>query len=57
MAQTVEKRFGRPALMDAMLDPRKLLVLFNRAAAEQNRKHKADIALWSPELLKKLAVK
>jgi hypothetical protein len=57
MAQTVEKRFGRPAMIDTMLDSRKLLQLFNRAALEQNRKHKAGIGMWSPELLKKLAVK
>jgi len=54
MAVMVEKRFGRPALIETMLDPRKLLVLYNRAAAEQNETGKEHLSLWSDELLKQV---
>lgn len=36
MSVMVEQRFGRQALIGAALDPRCLLVLYNRTAAEQN---------------------
>ncbi len=54
MAVTVEKRFGRAALIETMLDPRKLLLLYNRAAAEQNTAGKEQLPLWSDELLKQV---
>lgn len=54
MASLVEVRFGRQALTSAMVDPRKLLVLYNRAASEQNQQQGIHLALWSPELLQKL---
>lgn len=54
MASLVEVRFGRQALTSAMIDPRKLLVLYNRAASEQNQQQGLHLALWSPELLQKL---
>jgi hypothetical protein len=54
MAVMVEKRFGRPALIETMVDPRKLLVLYNRAAAEQNAAGKEQLPLWSDELLKQV---
>jgi Putative zinc dependent peptidase (DUF5700) len=54
MASMVEIRFGRRALTDTMIDPRKLLLLYNQAASEQNRQRNAHLALWSPELLAKL---
>jgi len=54
MASLVEVRFGRQALTGAMIDPRKLLVLYNRAASEQNQQQGIHLALWSPELLQKL---
>lgn len=49
MASLVEQRFGRAALAGAMLDPRKLLELYNQAAAQD-----PGLAQWSPELLSKL---
>jgi hypothetical protein len=52
MAVMVEKRFGREALIQTMLDPRRLLVLYNQAAAEQNRAGKAQLPLWSEEVLR-----
>ncbi|MFI5102348.1 MAG: DUF5700 domain-containing putative Zn-dependent protease [Terriglobales bacterium] len=51
MSVMVEKRFGRPALIGTMLDPSCLLVLYNRAAAEQNAAGKPPIPLWSEEVL------
>jgi putative zinc-dependent peptidase DUF5700 len=54
MAVMVEKRFGRQALISTMLDPRQLLVLYNRAAAEQNAKSQDKLPLWSEEVLKQV---
>ncbi len=54
MAVMVEKRFGRPALIETMLDPRRLLVLYNQAAAEQYAAGKEHFPLWSDELLKQV---
>jgi len=54
MSVMVENRFGRPALIDTMLDPRCLLVLYNRAAAEQNAAGKPTLPLWSNEILSAL---
>ncbi|MBB6250945.1 DUF5700 domain-containing putative Zn-dependent protease [Nitrospirillum iridis] len=53
MAVLVEKRFGRAAFNDGLLDPRKLLALYNQVAGEANA-HGAKLATWSPELLKRL---
>jgi endonuclease YncB( thermonuclease family) len=54
MAVMVEKRFGRPALIETMLDPRRLLVLYNQVAAEQNAAGKEHLPLWSDDLLKQV---
>jgi hypothetical protein len=51
MSAMVEQRFGRPALIGTMLDPRCLLVLYNRAAAEQNAAGKPPLPLWSEDVL------
>jgi len=51
MAVMVEERFGRDALIQTMLDPRRLLVLYNQVAAEQNRPGKPRLARWSDEVL------
>jgi hypothetical protein len=53
MAVVVEKRFGRPALIECMQDPRLLFVRYDAAATELNRKG-SRLALWSPELLKRI---
>lgn len=55
MAVIVEKRFGRKVLIDCMLDPRELLSLYNQAANEMNERGTQRLALWSPELLGKIA--
>jgi len=54
MAVMVEKRFGRDALIQTMLDPRRLLALYNQAALEQNARRKEQLPLWSEEILKQV---
>jgi len=51
MAVMVEKRFGRSALIQCMLDRRLLLVRYNQAAEDLNRKNNEKLPLWSTELL------
>jgi len=53
MAVLVDRRFGRQALNEALIDPRKLLTLYNQVAGEANAKG-AHLALWSPQFLAKL---
>jgi hypothetical protein len=55
MAVTVERRFGRAALIGAMRDPPKLLELYNLAASEGNASGGGELALWSATLLEKIA--
>lgn len=54
MATMVEKRFGRPALIRGIVDPRVLLTLYNQAAAEQNAAGGEYLSTWSPRLLDRL---
>ncbi len=54
MAAMVEKRFGREALIRGIVDPRVLLTLYNKAAAEQNAGGGAYLSTWSPRLLERL---
>ena len=54
MAVIVEKRYGRAALIECMIDPRELLAGYNAAAAELNWQGLEKLALWSPELLSKI---
>jgi hypothetical protein len=51
MAVIVERRYGRPAVIDCMTDPRRLLARYNAAAAELNEGGGEGLALWSPRLL------
>ena len=57
MAVIVEKRYGRKRLIECMLDPRELLASYNRAATELNASGKQKLALWSPQLMQKIAVR
>lgn len=52
MATLVEKRYGRQALVECMLDRRLLLKRYNKVAEELNASGKEHLALWSPEVLK-----
>lgn len=56
MAVTIEQHHGRAALIESMRDPRKLLVLYNRAAADGNRNAngKDKLELWSRGLLEEI---
>lgn len=51
MAVMVEQRFGRPALIQCMLDRRLLLVRYNQAAEELNKRSNEKLPLWSTKLL------
>jgi hypothetical protein len=52
MATLVEKRYGRPALIECMLDRRLMLKRYNQAAEELNAAGLHHLALWSPQVLK-----
>jgi hypothetical protein len=54
MSTIVEKRFGRPAVIRGIVDPRVLLTLYNQAAAEHNAGGGEYLSTWSPDLLKRL---
>jgi hypothetical protein len=56
MAVVIERRFGRAKLIQCMLDPRDLLVTYNRAAGEQSRAGGEPLPLWSEDLLRALGV-
>lgn len=53
MAVTVEKCYGRKLLLETMLDPRLLLIHYNRAVQELNSKCESPLPLWSQEILHK----
>jgi hypothetical protein len=50
MAAVVEQRYGRAALIDCTLDPRRLLATYNRAAAAGEGQE--PLAVWSDRLLR-----
>lgn len=52
MATVIERRFGRPWLIECMLDPLQLLATYNEAATELNRRG-GSLALWSVDLFPK----
>ena len=52
MAVVIERRFGRAKLIECMLDPRELLVTYDRAAAELNGAGGELLPLWSDDLLR-----
>ena len=53
MAVLVERQYGRKAFEECLIDPRKLLTMYNQIAKEANGKG-ATLATWSPELLTQL---
>jgi hypothetical protein len=55
MAVLVDKRFGRKAFDECLLDPRLLLLRYDQVAKEANAKG-ASLETWSPELMEKLQV-
>lgn len=55
MAVTIERAYGRAAVVEAFADGGRLLATYNRAAAEHNRRTGAKLALWAPELVTRVA--
>ena len=55
MAVTIERRYGRAALIQCMEDPRLLLDRYDEAAADHNRTQADTLARWSPVLLSAIA--
>jgi hypothetical protein len=53
-AVLIEETFGRAKLIDCLCDPAGLLVAYNEAAAKRSAQTGEALALWSPELLKRL---
>lgn len=53
MAVLVERAYGRHAFNECLLDPRKLLTLYNQVALQANAKG-ATLATWRPDLLARL---
>jgi len=47
----VERVQGRRALIECMVDPRRLLARYNDAANALNARGRDHLALWSPRLL------
>jgi hypothetical protein len=54
MAELIEETFGRAKLIDSLCDPVALLMAYNEAAAARSSQAGEALALWSPELLKRL---
>lgn len=52
MSVMIEKTLGRKKLIECICDQRKLLPLYNKAAARHNRQSRAPLALWSESLIK-----
>jgi len=50
MAALVERTYGRPTLIECMLDPRRLLATYNSAV--KSRESGGDLPLWSADLLR-----
>ncbi|HEV2801255.1 MAG TPA: DUF5700 domain-containing putative Zn-dependent protease [Pyrinomonadaceae bacterium] len=55
MSVLIEKTYGRQKLIECICDQRKLLPLYNKAAAEHNRRARSPLALWSQPLIKSIA--
>jgi hypothetical protein len=50
MSVMIEKTYGRKKLIECICDNRKLLPLYNKAAAKYNRRSREPLALWSDSL-------
>jgi len=54
MAVLIEETFGRAKLIDCLCDSAALLAAYNEAAAKRSVRKGETLALWSPDLLKRL---
>ncbi len=52
MAVTIEREFGRPALVRTYVDPRQFVARYNEAAEAENAKNGGNLPLFSAEILK-----
>jgi hypothetical protein len=52
MAVTIEREFGRPALVATYVDPRQFVARYNEAAEAENAKNGGNLPLFSAEILK-----
>lgn len=55
MAVTIEREFGRPALVATYVDPRQFIARYNEAAISRNAKDGGRLPLFSAEVLKAVA--
>lgn len=55
MSVLIEKTYGKAALIESFCDQRKLLLTYNRAAGEHNRKSPKPLNVWSKSLFDRLA--
>jgi hypothetical protein len=55
MAVTIERRYGRPRLIECLCDPRALLTTYNQAVAGRGAAAGESQTLWSPALIKAMA--
>lgn len=55
MSALIEKTYGRQALIEAMCDHRRLLVVYNRAADGFNLDSSDKLMLWSPTLIEAIS--
>lgn len=56
MCVTIERAFGRPALIATYADPRQLVARYNEAAARENSKGGSHFPQFSPEILRAVGV-
>jgi hypothetical protein len=57
MAVTIEREFGRTALVATLTDPRQFVARYNEAAASENAKAGSHLLLFGAEILKAVGSK
>lgn len=57
MAVTIEREFGRTALVATFVDPRRFVARYNEAAVSENAKNGGHLPLFSAEVLKAVGSK
>ena len=56
MAVTIEREFGRPALIATLADPREFVARYNEAAVKQNAKGGSQLPMFSAEILQAVGI-
>lgn len=57
MAVTIERTFGRAALVATYADPRQFVARYNEAAEAENAKNGGKLPLFSAKILKAVDIK